>query len=112
MVESIGGIVNISSKKCGYYSKKLNTYVYTGVEYTGTVETDNPSLLVSLPRKKELLKPIKFLPRRLLKSIEKIENKPGKCITVDSPESLYLIKDCIVTHNTLDIIYIAQELKK
>ena len=112
LVESIGGIVNISSKKCGYYSKKLNTYVCTGVAYTGTVETDNPSLLVSLPRKKELLKPRKFLPRRLLKSIEKIENKSGKCITVDSPESLYLIKDCIVTHNTLDIIYIAQELKK
>lgn len=112
LVESLGGMVTKSQKVSQYVNKKHNEKRATGISYTGTIRIDDPSTLVSLPRKKSLLKPRKFLPRRMIQSIEPIDTHDGKCITVDSPSHLYLIKDFIVTHNTLQIIYIAQELKK
>lgn len=44
--------------------------------------------------------------RRFIKSIESIESKPMRCITVDSPSHLYLItKSFIPTHNTVDAVF-------
>lgn len=36
-----------------------------------------------------------------IESITRIPNGPGCCISVDSPDHLYLIKNCIPTHNTV-----------
>lgn len=112
LVESLGGMVQRSQKNSKYFNKKYDELRVTGVSYTGTIRIDDPSTLVSLPRKKKLLKPRKFLPRRMIKSIEPIDTHEGKCITVDSPNHLYVIKDFIVTHNTLQLIYLAQEHRK
>lgn len=106
IVESLGGIVNVKSFTSKLYGKNKS------LTYNLTIRIDNPSELVSLPRKKSLLKQRKFLPRRKIINIEYIGKYPGKCLTVDSPNHLYIIKNCIVTHNTLQILYIAQELKK
>ena len=40
-----------------------------------------------------------FAPR--IESITRIPNGPGCCISVDSPDHLYLTKNCIPTHNTI-----------
>jgi hypothetical protein len=43
---------------------------------------------------------------RYIKSIELIESKPMRCITVDSPSHLYLItRSFIPTHNTVDALF-------
>lgn len=36
-----------------------------------------------------------------IESITRIPNGPGACISVDSPDHLYLTKNCIPTHNTV-----------
>lgn len=45
--------------------------------------------------------PTKYPPTRSVVSIERIGNGPGVCISVDSPDHLYVVKDFVVTHNTL-----------
>lgn len=41
--------------------------------------------------------------KRFIKSIEQIESKPMRCITVDSPSHLYLVTRAFIpTHNTVD----------
>lgn len=49
--------------------------------------------------------------RRIL-HIERAPNAPGRCLTVDSPSHLYVVKGGIVTHNTMSTILLAQELQK
>lgn len=105
LVESIGGIVSWSESACGYNGK------ITGVQYTLTIRVDDPSCLVSLPRKKSLLHPRQFKPRRSIIKIERIENSEAKCITVDSDDHLYLIDHFVVTHNTKQIIDLARVLQ-
>lgn len=52
------------------------------------------------------------LGRRRVLHIERVSNAPGRCLTVDSPSHLYVVKDGIVTHNTMSTILLAQELQK
>ena len=57
---------------------------------------------VSLPRKvNRIVKSRKYEPIRNIKKIEFIGKQPARCLTVDSPSNLFLINNCIVTHNTL-----------
>lgn len=111
LVQSVGGLVNLKEYISSYKDNK-NVIHECSNTYSLTIRIDNPAMLVSLPRKAELLKPRKYLPCRKIVNIEYVGKQPGKCLTVDSPNHLYIVKDCIVTHNTLQIIYLAQELKK
>ena len=45
--------------------------------------------------------------KRFLKSIERVENRPGKCITVSGPSHLYLCEHFLVTHNTIEVMNLA-----
>ena len=101
IVESLGGMVNWSEGFCGYNGK------ITSTAYTLTIKFDDPTQLFRLTRKRALLKPRKFKPRRQIISIEKIENADAKCITVDSKDHLYLAEHFVVTHNTKQVIDIA-----
>lgn len=101
LVESLGGMCNWYEGTCGYNDK------ITGVAYTLTIRIDDPSKLFMLERKRSLLKPRHFKPRRQIVSIERIENADAKCITVDSKDHLYLAEHFVVTHNTKQIIDIA-----
>ena len=101
LVESLGGMCNWYEGSCGYNGK------ITGIAYTLTIRIDDPSKLFTLTRKKSLLKPRRFKPRRQIVSIEKIENADAKCITVDSKDHLYLAEHFVVTHNTKQVIDIA-----
>lgn len=105
LVESLGGLANISQKKCGYGGK------VTGIAYTITIRFDDPSELVALPRKAERLGPRRFKPRRNIVSVTYIGRSDAKCITVDDDESLYLAEHFIVTHNTKAAIDLAVNRK-
>ena len=108
VIESLGGICHKKVGPC-YYNGN-----YTGLSYTLTIRSSDPSLFVTLPRKKSRLRPRSrgALPKRKFEKIEPISLKTGRCITVDSPSKTYLINGCCVTHNTLQLIYLAQELKR
>lgn len=55
----------------------------------------------SLPRKVANWSPrTNQRPVKSIVSVEKIDRGPGRCIKVDAPDSLYVTKDYIVTHNT------------
>lgn len=106
IVESLGGLVHWSSKKCGYNGK------ITGIAYTLTLRFDDPTNLFTLCRKSKLLSVRKFKPRRQISSIEYIGKADAKCITVDSLDHLYLAEHFVVTHNTKTVIDIACMLKQ
>lgn len=46
----------------------------------------------------------KYPPRRIIKSIEPTGEAEVTCISVDSPDSLYVTRDFIVTHNTYEAL--------
>lgn len=106
LVESLGGIVSYTETECGYNDK------ITGIAYTLTIKHDNPQFLCRLSRKKNLLHSRKFKARRNIVKVEKIQNADAKCITVDSPDHLYLAEHFIVTHNTKQIIDLVGCLEK
>lgn len=101
LVESLGGLVHLHKNPCGYSGK------VTGVAYDLTIKLDNPQEYVRLSRKKALLRPRKFRPRRHIISIEPIANADAKCIAVDNVDHLYLIDHFVVTHNTLEAMNLA-----
>ena len=41
--------------------------------------------------------------------LEPIESRPGRCITVDSPDSTYLCADLVPTHNTMLLLWLAHQ---
>lgn len=66
--------------------------------------------VAKLPRKRDRLKSIKDIrqeiTKRWIESIEEVESRPVKCISVDSPTKLYLAgKSYIPTHNSSGVIY-------
>jgi phosphate starvation-inducible protein PhoH len=100
IINSLGGTVKVS--------KKNPTYTYNGVKKTSENISYTISVkiigfeLVSLPRKKDLLKPIKkYMPTRVIDKIEYVGRKQTQCIAIDSDEKLYMTNNYIVTHNTL-----------
>lgn len=101
LVESLGGLVHLHEKPCGYDGK------VTGVAYDLTIKLDNPQEYVRLSRRKALLQSRKFRPRRCIIKIEAIANADAKCIAVDNAEHLYLIDHFVVTHNTLEAMNLA-----
>ena len=53
--------------------------------------------------------------QRFIVSVEPIETKPMRCITVDSPSHLYLVtRSFVPTHNTIDVMFYdeVQEMKR
>lgn len=101
LVESLGGVVQLHENPCGYAGK------VTGVAYDLTIKLDNPQEYVRLSRRKAMLQPRKFRPRRRIIKIESIANADAKCIAVDNAEHLYLIDHFVVTHNTLEAMNLA-----
>lgn len=99
LVESLGGIVNISEKK--------STYTYNGqrkigqLAYNCWIRYNNTKDLFRLKRKKDLAKNrTKYLTKRIIRKIEKIGKDYCTCIYIDHPDHLYLTNHFIATHNT------------
>lgn len=113
LINSLGGYVSKKEYYPSYFNKKYNKLIVSKYKhYTLGIHLDNQEILCSLPRKKERLKNRHFHIRHKIKDIQFIGKFPGKCLTVDGPSHTYLIDKCIVTHNTLQMIYLAEELKE
>lgn len=110
LVQSLGGTATVTSKACGY--RHDGTRKFTGTAYTVTIHYWNPPELFMLPRKRNKLRTRRFLPRRSIVAIRKIPDTPAKCITVADGEGLYLIDNFVVTHNTVQVICLAEALHK
>lgn len=112
LIRSLGGYTHIRKFKPRYYNKKYEELRESShSHFSISVHMNNMPDVFSLPRKLERVAERKFRIRRKFKSIEYVGKAPGKCITVDSPNHLYLADKCLVTHNTVQMIYLAEELK-
>lgn len=90
-----------------WISTKNPQYTYKGEKKAGrkafTVGLRMPTTInpFALPRKADLWRPnTKYLPTRLIESVEYVGDVPQQCIAVANPEHLYVTRDYIVTHNT------------
>ncbi len=100
LVNSLGGVATVS--------EKTPTYWYGGKKREGKLAYN---ITLNLPegmnpfwvfRKSMLYRfNYKYLPKRVITSIEYVGLKKAQCISVDSPRSLYVTDNHILTHNTL-----------
>jgi hypothetical protein len=100
LTESLGGIARGRRKAD-------STYTHNGEKRRGlpaervNIKLPAPLIPFRLKRKADsYVVPTKYQPTRIIAEIERIENGPGACIAVDSPDHLYVAKRHIVTHNT------------
>lgn len=101
LVRSLGGIASISTKR--------PFYTHNGerregqLAYNVFIRHKTPSMLFNLPRKKALCRDNGQYTAGLklrVNSIVEIECDEATCITVDNADSLYVVDQYIVTHNT------------
>lgn len=110
IVHTLGGICRKSSR--------IPTYTYKGEKKQGqrayrlNVKLPHGMNPFRLKRKAEkYLPPQKYPTGRYIKNIEKLNYKEESvCISVDSPDKLYVIEHAIVTHNTTQATIAALEL--
>lgn len=100
LVESLGGIARRKIKSAP-------TYIHNGEKRIGrTAYRLNIKLPMGMPlfrlgRKVEAhIAPTKYGPSRAIRKVEYIGEREMQCISVASPDHLFVIEHCIVTHNT------------
>lgn len=101
IIESLGGSVTTSKKKAGY--RKNGNFIKCNDCYELYIKIKDTKRLFRLPRKKERCKPFNGGISEVCKRIvgyRYVGRKDGRCITVDSVDGLYMVNNCIVTHNT------------
>jgi ribosome biogenesis protein Nip4 len=110
VVQTLGGVARVKTR--------IPTYTYKGVKKEGKLAYRvNIKLPLGmnpfrLKRKSErYIEPKKYPTGRYIKNIEKVGFEESVCISVDSPDKLYVTEHCIVTHNTTSTIIAALETK-
>jgi hypothetical protein len=110
LIQSLGGIARMKQKR--------TTWTYLGVQKTSkayrlTIAMPGDINPFRLKRKADLWLPrAKYPPVRAFKSVTYIGKKPAQCIAVDSPDHLYVTDECIVTHNTIQLLSLLQYAKE
>lgn len=109
LVQSLGGVVTST--------KRLPKYEYKGESRTGQ---ESWRILVvlppgikpfRLPRKLQRYRErTKYPPRRRIIAVTPIGEKECQCISIDSPDGLYVTNNYIVTHNTYVAAAVVQAL--
>lgn len=97
LVQSLGGIVT--------QTERYPAYAYKGETLTGQLSY---RLYLRVPNSLEAFKTVtkrsikrtKYHPARGIESVEYIGKQLVQCIKVAAPDGLFVINDCIVTHNT------------
>lgn len=92
LVQSLGGVVRMSTKK----TKCRPTFILT-------INLPKGFLPFALKRKsdKYLKRKRKFEPSRAIVAIKKTVIDDAYCLAVDAPDKLFVTKDYVITHNTM-----------
>lgn len=113
LARSIGAIATLKSRQTKYSYK--GSVLLGRVSYRVSIRSNNPKGLVRTPTKKNIISDKGQYVNNGLKlrisKIERVENQSTRCIKVDHPSELFVIKDHIVTHNTITMLGIAAEMK-
>jgi Flp pilus assembly CpaF family ATPase len=111
LVQSLGGIARQASR--------VTRYSYRGVSREGrlsfriTIQLPNEIRPFRLGRKADRVRPrTEYHPTRKIVSIEPVGKREMQCIAVDAADSLYVVNDCIVTHNTTLLNSLLAEITK
>lgn len=103
LVQSLGGTAKTAVKQ--------STFTYKGLRKNGKpcyrISINLPSD-ICIARAKIYLPKEKYLPYRVMTSIESVGQEEVVCISVDAPDQCYITDNCIVTHNTLQASYAAE----
>lgn len=108
IVHSLGGIARKSSR--------IPKYMYKGIKQEGkrayrvNIKLQGDMNPFRMERKKNLYNPPqKYKVGRYIKNIEFERKGEAVCISVDSPDKLYVAEHCIVTHNTTAAVIASME---
>ncbi|MBV9171126.1 MAG: hypothetical protein JOZ81_13690, partial [Chloroflexi bacterium] len=103
LVQSLGGTARIRTKSTSYTVNGVRKAC--GIGYRMSVILPRAIKPFRLERKASIYKQRpKYGPNRAIVDVVPIGRKLAQCITVDSPDGLYVIEHCIVTHNTAQVI--------
>ena len=102
LAESLGCFASEIREHMGKY-KKNGVYIETRPQYTIRLKPLNGVNIVSSDKNLSKMN-IKDSERRFIESAHYIGDSEAICISVEHPSKLYVIKDCIVTHNTTSLI--------
>ena len=110
IVQTLGGIARKSSRRSFY--KKDGKRVECSRSYRVKIKLPPGMNPFRLKRKADrYIEPKKYPTGRYIKNIEKVGEDYCTCISVDSPDKLYVAEHCIVTHNTTSATIAAIESK-
>lgn len=100
IVQSLGGIVRYKTRTSRCKEIDIEpTYHIISIKLSPNI------IPFKLNRKVErYVSATKYLPSRAIKQVNYIGKKEAQCITVDAKDNLYLMYDCVVTHNTISSI--------
>lgn len=98
LIQSLGGTVT--------QRERIPTYSYKGEKLKGMlayhlyIKFRDPSLVFSLKRKLDRVKPPQFLNRTIVSIIKQDLQEESVCIKVNNPNGLFIVGGFVVTHNT------------
>lgn len=110
LVRSLGGKCAISSRLGRYTSKGVRRE--TRINYRLFLSFMNDIVPVSSMKHLAKWNPIQRRSDKKIESVTSIGFKPAQCISVDSPDSLYVTDDFILTHNSGYALTLAQNVAK
>lgn len=106
VINSLGGIATISKGEAGYRDDN-GEYIQCNDAYTLYIRIPDSERMFCVERKKDRCKPynggISINARRIV-GYEKLGIKECSCIAVTNPDSLFLTRDFIVTHNSYALL--------
>lgn len=103
VLRSLGAWAKLSIDPNNSYKDKDGNFIQCKDAYTVWVKMPHAERLFRLKRKQERCREFNGGVSEVAKRIVKYEysgKQDSRCITVDSPNSLYMLQDFIVTHNT------------
>jgi hypothetical protein len=108
IVHTLGGICRKKSRRSFY--KKDGVRVECNISYRLNIKLPPGMNPFRLKRKSDRYnEPKKYPTGRYISKIEKHGEDECTCISVDSPDKLYVAEHCIVTHNTTSAIIASME---
>jgi hypothetical protein len=110
IVQTLGGIARKKSRRSFY--KKDGKRVECNISYRVNIKLPAGMNPFRLKRKSDRYnEPKKYPTGRYITKIEKYGEDDCTCISVDSPDKLYVAEHCIVTHNTTSAVIASLESK-